>query len=103
MSAVVEVEVAGRPYRLRSDEGGADLQAVAALVNERIGAIREATPDLSLERAAILAALNIGDELLRERAGAAAEALEVEAAVEAVRARLAELAQRVDGGGASRG
>ena len=26
MSAIVEVEVAGRSYRLRSDEGGADLE-----------------------------------------------------------------------------
>ena len=98
MSRVVEVEVGGRSYRLRSDEGGADIEAAAALVNERLGAILRAAPDLPRERAAILSALNMGDELLRERA----EAARVEAAVEALRGRLSELAKRAEETGAPR-
>ena len=100
MSNIVEVEVAGRSYRIRSDEGSADLREVARLVNERIEAIQTAAPDAPTERVAILAALNMGDELLRERATRATEAGAVEAAVEAVRGRLSELGRQVEGGGA---
>lgn len=98
MSRVVEVEVGGRSCRLRSDEGGADIEAAAALVNERLEAIRKAAPDLPPERAAILVALNLGDELLRRRV----ETGEVEAAVEALRGRLSELATHTEEAGASR-
>ncbi len=102
MSGIVEVEVAGRSYRLCSDEDGTDLQQVAALVNERVGEILSAAPGLAPERAAILAALNMGDELLRERRAAAAQAEAVEAAVEEARERLVGLAERLDEAGALR-
>ena len=90
------VEVAGRSYRLRSDEGGADLAAVARLVNERIGEILQAAPHLEKEEVAILAALNMGDELLRQRAASAAGPEEIEEAVAAVRGRLSEFVQRME-------
>ena len=96
MSEIVEVEVAGRSYRLRSDEGGADLEAVARLVNERIGEIVRAAPQLEKEEVAILAALNMGDELLRQRTANDAESDEVERAVEAVRGRLADFVKRME-------
>lgn len=96
MSEIVEVEVAGRSYRLRSDEGGADLNAVARLVNDRIADIQRAAPDLPKEQLAILAALNMGDELLRQRAERDAEAGKVEQAVAAVRGRLADLTRRME-------
>lgn len=96
MSETVEVEVAGRSYRLRSDEGGADLAAVARLVNERIGQILQAAPHLEKEEVAILAALNMGDELLRQRAAGEAGPAEIEEAVAAVRSRLAELVGRME-------
>ena len=96
MSETVEVEVAGRSYRLRSDEGGAGLAAVARLVNERIGAILQAAPHLEKEEVAILAALNMGDELLRQRAAGEAGPAEIEEAVAAVRGRLAELVGRME-------
>lgn len=96
MSETVEVEVAGRSYRLRSDEGGADLAAVARLVNERIGQILQAAPHLEKEEVAILAALNMGDELLRQRAAGEAGPAEIDEAVAAVRGRLAELVGRME-------
>lgn len=96
MSEIVEVEVLGRSYRLRSDEGGSELDAVARLVNDRIADIQRAAPDLSKEQLAILAALNMGDELLRQRAAESAEAGQVEEAVAAVRVRLADLAKRME-------
>ena len=96
MSGIVEVEVAGRSYRLRSDEGGADLEAVARLVNERIGDIVRAAPKLEKEEVAILAALNVGEELRRQRAANDAESDEGERAVEAARGRLADLVKRME-------
>ncbi len=96
MSEIVEVKVAGRSYRLRSDGEGADLEAVARLVNERIGDILRAAPHLEKEEVAILAALNMGDELLRQRAAGEAASNEVEQAVEAVRGRLADLVRRME-------
>ena len=101
MSETVEVEVAGRSYRLRSDEGGADLAAVARLVNERIGKILEAAPHLEKEEVAILAALNMGDELLRQRGVSEAGSAVIEEAVAAVRSRLAELVRRMEATAAS--
>ena len=96
MSKTIEVNVAGRPYRLRSDEGGSDLAAVARLVNERIGEILQAAPHLEKEEVAILAALNMGDELLRQRAASAAGPAGIEEAVAAVRGRLAELVRQME-------
>lgn len=96
MSESVEVEVAGRSYRLRSDGGGADIAAVARLVNERIGEILQAAPHLEKEEVAILAALNMGDELLRQRAASESGPAEIEEAVETVRGRLAELVRRME-------
>ena len=96
MSEIVQVKVAGRSYRVRSDEGSADLRAVARLVNNRIAKIRRAAPDLEKEQLAILAALNMGDELLCQRATRDAEADEVEQAVQVVRGRLSDLAERME-------
>ncbi|MDE2658894.1 MAG: cell division protein ZapA [Acidobacteriota bacterium] len=96
MSETVQVEVAGRSYRLRSDEGGADLAAVARLVNERIGDVLRAAPHLEKEEVAILAALNMGDELLRQRAVGDADSGDIEEAVEAVRSRIADLTKRLE-------
>lgn len=101
MSDIVEVEVAGQSYRIRSDEGNADLQEVARFVNGRIAAIKEAAPDLAAERVAILAALNMGDELLRQQAAQDAASGEVEVAVAAVRERLTELVKQVEEAGAA--
>lgn len=96
MSDPVEVEVAGRHYRLQADEGGADLEAVARLVNERIGEIRRAAPHLEKEEVAILAALNMGDELLRRQTADEADTGAIEQAVEAVRTRIADFTRRLE-------
>ncbi len=90
MREQVEVEVAGRSYRLRADDEGADLSRVAEFVNARIQEVRNAIPGISTERAAILAALNVGDELLREREAVAR-------AVDTVRERLRDIERRTAG------
>ena len=65
-------------------------------MNGRIGDIVRAAPKLEKEEVAILAALNMGDELLRQRAANDARSDEVERAVEAVRGRLADFMKRME-------
>ncbi len=88
----VEIKVAGKSYRIHASDDGADLFRVAEFVNARIRDIRKAAPGISAERAAILAALNVGDELLREREA-------VTDAVDAVRGRAREIEARWKGAG----
>lgn len=93
-SEVVEVEIAGSTYRLRPDPeagGGAGIEGVAGLVDRRMAQILDAVPGLATERAAILAALNLAQDFLAERARGEAAAAGVEAAVAQVRVRLREL------------
>lgn len=104
-AATVVVEIAGQSYRLQANSaagGGAGVEAVAAVVNERMAEILAAVPSLSTDRAAILTALNVADDLLACRArtrSATAEAVAaerarledaVEEAVTAERQRLAD-------------
>lgn len=67
MKQSVEVTIAGQRYVLKSDGSGEHLRALAAYVNGKMDEIRAVTKSLSPERLAVLAALNIADELLRER------------------------------------
>jgi cell division protein ZapA len=64
----VQVEIAGRTYTLK---GGRDPQLVAelaAFVDRRMAEIGEQTTTADTARLAILAALNIADELFQTRA-----------------------------------
>ena len=90
MSDIVELTILGHAYRLQADEDGSDLNAVGMIVNERIEEIRRAAPDLSAERLAILAALNLADDLLRERSA-------TKEAVTAARERIAAIHGRLAG------
>ena len=65
-------------------------------MNERIGDVLRAAPHLEKEEVAILAALNMGDELLRQRAVGDADSGDIEEAVEAVRSRIADLTKRLE-------
>jgi len=63
----VEVTIGGQRYVLKSDGNGEHLRALADFVNRKLEEVRGVAKSLSPERLAILAALNIADELLRER------------------------------------
>ena len=69
MKRTVEVQVDGQSYRIRSDADEEHLQAVAALLNERLENVRGAMGAVTGTpyRVAFLAALNLADELVRER------------------------------------
>lgn len=67
MKIALEVTIAGQRYVLKSDGDGERLRAVAELVASKIDDVRHAAQGMPGDRVAILAALNIADELLRER------------------------------------
>jgi cell division protein ZapA len=76
---VVPVEIGGLPYPIRTDLDPAYVARLAAYVDDRVRALGEATPSGDPMRLAVLAALNITDELFRcrdasrARSGAIAE------------------------------
>ena len=68
--AVVRVRIVGEEYTLRTEASVAHTEAVAEHVDRTIRAILSSGATVETHKAAILAALQITDELLRERAAA---------------------------------
>lgn len=85
--AVVKVRVGGEEYALRTDASAEHTLAVAARVDEAMRAIVSAGAALEAHKVAILAALQLTDELLRERTARAA----LEGRLEALAAELRPL------------
>lgn len=69
---VVRVRIVGEEYSLRTDASAQHTEAVAEHVDRTIRAILASGATVETPRAAILAALQITDELFREREAAAA-------------------------------
>ena len=68
MAEGVEVEIFGQVFRLSAEVAESDyMQQLAAHVDERIRAIADVAPAISFDRLAILAALNIADDLFKLR------------------------------------
>jgi cell division protein ZapA len=65
---VVTVEIFGQSYPIRSALDEAYVVELAAIVDQRMRVAADAVPDGDVVRLAILAALNIADELSRCRA-----------------------------------
>ena len=63
----IRVEIAGESYTLRADADEEYTRRCAALVDERMSAVGDPS-GASTKNAAILAALSLSDELLRQRA-----------------------------------
>jgi cell division protein ZapA len=88
---VVAVEIRGQQYPIRTGLDPEYVVRIAAYVDERMRAVGDATPTGDLVRLAVLAALNITDELFRcrdlsrARSGEIAErAQEIEALLDRV-------------------
>ena len=62
----IRVEIAGEWYTLRADADEEYTRRCAALVDERMSAVSEQT-GVTAKNAAILAALSLSDELLRQQ------------------------------------
>lgn len=65
MKRSVTVEVAGQKFTVKTEADEAYLQALAQFVSEKIGEARHGGRTFSTHALAILAALNIADDLFR--------------------------------------
>ncbi len=65
---VVQVQIFGHPYTIRGEADQEYILGVAAYVDRKMREITEKLPVASLSKVAILASLNIADELFKERA-----------------------------------
>ena len=61
------VHIAGQRFSVRSDADEAYVQALAKYVDERLDEVHKGSRMVAPHRQAILAALNIADELFQER------------------------------------
>ena len=64
---VVKVHIVGDEYTIRSDVSPEHTRAVASYLDQAIRRIMDAMPQVEKHKAAMLAALQITDELIRER------------------------------------
>jgi cell division protein ZapA len=62
MKSLVRVEILGREYNIRSDEGEERVQKIAQYVDEKLRKISEISKTTSTLNAAILAAMDIANE-----------------------------------------
>jgi cell division protein ZapA len=65
---VVQVQIFGHSYTIRGEANQDYILGVAAYVDRKMREITEKMPVASLSKVAILASLNIADELFKERA-----------------------------------
>ena len=78
----LDVHILGRDYKVECKEHErADLLDAVAFLDKRMREIREAGKTAAVDRIAVMAALNIAHELLRERKTAPAAPLDVDGAV----------------------
>jgi cell division protein ZapA len=76
---LVEIKVFGQTYTVKTDAEEDYIQEVAKYVNEKMEEVLKKTKSVSTLNVAILTALNIADDLLREKEKRAALVREVEA------------------------
>ena len=70
MSEVVQVDIFGSQYTIRKgSEDPEYIARVAAYVDQKMREINERLPVASVSRVAVLASLNLADELFKEREG----------------------------------
>lgn len=75
---LVEIKVFGQTYTVKTDAEEDYIQEVAKYVNEKMEEVLRKTKSVSTLNVAILTALNIADDLLREKEKRAALLREVE-------------------------
>lgn len=63
----VEIKVFGQTYIVKTEAEESHIQEVARYVNEKMNEVTKKTRSVSTLNVAILTALNIADDLLRER------------------------------------
>jgi cell division protein ZapA len=76
---LVEIKVFGQTYTVKTDAEEDHIQAVAQYVNEKVDEVLKKTRSVSSLNVAILTALNIADDLLKEKEARRALLHEIEA------------------------
>jgi cell division protein ZapA len=66
-TTTVEVEIYGSTYHVRGDNDGSYLQELAGLVDEKMHEVTQHLGTVDRAKIAILAALNLADEMVRAR------------------------------------
>jgi len=84
----VDIEIFGRTYRVRGRDDGGYLQQVADLVDRKMREVAERSASTDPGRLAILAALNIADELLQSQNRQEGERVEIRERVTALTGQL---------------
>ena len=62
MKSSVKVEILGREYSIRSDEGEGRVKKIAAYINQKLKAVSEGTKTVSTLDVAILVAMDVANE-----------------------------------------
>ena len=85
----VEIKVFGQTYTVKTDAEEGHIQEVARYVNEKMNEVLKKTRSVSTLNVAILTALNIADDLLKEKENRTAILQEIEV-------RSKDLADKID-------
>lgn len=94
---ITEVEIFGTVYRVRKsddEEGSEHLREVAALVDRKMREISQQARSSDAGRLAILAALNLADELLQSQSKQVGERVEIKERVATLTGELADALDR---------
>ena len=87
----VTVEIFGQEYKIRGDTDPEHMAEIAQYVDGKMKDIAKGAPVGSLAKIGILAALNIADELFRERAEKRKMEEDIESAANRMRRKLEEI------------
>ena len=88
----ITVEIAGVSYRMRSDADATYVQTLAACVDQKMDEARGTSHPASTQKLAVLAAMNLADDLFQERRKRAL----LQQAVRESSAALAELLEQAE-------
>ena len=87
-TSVTSVQIFGQEYKIRGFEDKSYVERVAGYVDERMKELARNSSSLPQERLAVLAALNIADELMQETRKSAETFLSIEKRTDEMIARL---------------
>ena len=85
------VVILGDEYRIAGEAQGAPVPELAAYVDDKMNEVRRQSPSPDLKRVAVMASLNLADELFRERARHAALTAELQERLTRMAATLTEV------------
>jgi cell division protein ZapA len=88
----ITVEIFGQEYKIRGEADPERIAEIAQYVDEKMKEVSKGAPVGSLAKIGILAALNIADELFRERAEKQKMQDGIESATDRIRRKLEEIA-----------